>query len=122
MNFARTILAILIAASVAMLPVASGALGAKSSVMFASMDMSPADNLSDSMDMSDCCPHKAVPCENTNGDCTSMAACAGTFLGLSGPVFSVIVFPVVLAEVMPVLTSQTLRSQTSSPPFRPPRV
>ena len=124
MNIARTILGVLIAVSVAMLPVASGALVAKSSDMAASMlmDVSSSNGMSVSVGMSDCCPHESAPCEKTSGNCTSMAACTGVFLSLSEPVSSNLLTPVILADVIPVLTSQTLRSQTSSPPFRPPRV
>jgi hypothetical protein len=123
MNIARTILAVLIATSVALLPVAgSGASAAPSSNMSVSMDMSAPDDMSVAMDMSDCCPQQAAPCDKANAGCASMLACAGIVLSLSAPSFLNFVFPVVLAELMPALTSQTLRSQTNTPPFRPPRV
>jgi len=123
LNFTRTILVVLIATSVATLPVAGWALGAKSSdTSVSSVEMAHMDNMSASAEMSDCCPHEQAPCDKTNGNCTSMAACAGTLLSFSEPVFANFIFPVVLADVMPALASPALRSQTSSPPFRPPRV
>jgi len=122
MNIVRIILAVFIATSVAMLPVTGGALGAKSSDMSVSMNISPSDAMSVSMDMSDCCPQNTAPCEKSMANCATMANCAGNFLSFSEPHFANRVFSMVFVELTPTLASQTLRSQTSSPPFRPPRV
>jgi hypothetical protein len=112
MSIGRTILALLIALSVAMLPAAVGSgLGIKSADM---TEMS-------SMEDMDCCPHKANPCDQMDG-CTSMAACAlhcFSFLGSASLPFA---YPLALANRMPVLQDGNIHSQTSSPPFRPPRV
>lgn len=123
MNIARTIVAVFIAASVAMLPVAGGALAANSKDMsISSMGMTHSNDMSISMGMSDCCPHDSAPCYKTNSDCASMAACAGAVLSFCEPIFAHYVFPLVLADVLSAPDSRTLRSYMSSPPFRPPRV
>ena len=65
MRIARTILALLIILSVAMLPASSGAL--KTSDMTETAVMA---------DMPDCCPGKINPCDKAMDECQSMATCA----------------------------------------------
>ena len=112
MSIARTILALLIALSVALLPVAGSAgLASKSADM---IEMSAMEDM-------DCCPHKANPCDRMGG-CASMAACAlhcFTFAVSSAPLPFV---GLTLADNMPVLQDDNVPSQSGSPPFRPPRV
>jgi hypothetical protein len=115
MKLARTLMALLIALSVALLPGAAGAgVGVKS-----------ADTSADVTDMSamghDCCPPKADPCDKTMGDCSSMAACALKCFSFSATLFSTVVFPSFLPSVAPPFESRLFRSQIGSPPFRPPR-
>jgi hypothetical protein len=111
MNLGRTILALLIALSVAMLPAAAGAgVGLKSADM---TDMSAMGH--------DCCPPKADPCDKAMGDCSSMAACALKCFGFSAALFSTVVFRSILPSVAPQFESHLFRSQIGSPPFRPPR-
>ena len=64
MTFARTILAILIALSVATLPAAAGAIIASKSADMTEMS---------AMDDMDCCPRQANPCDKGMTDCGSMA-------------------------------------------------
>jgi hypothetical protein len=133
MRIGRTILALLIALSVAMLPAAAGA-GSRSS---ASADMSgsdmsatdmPSSDMSATdmaaMDMSamegDCCPHKANPCDKAN-DCATMAACALKCFSFAGAAWSVITFPASFANLAIPFGDGPPPSQTGSPPFRPPR-
>ena len=67
MSIGRTILALLVALSVALLPAAAGAgVSVKSP---AQADMSAME------DMHDCCP-KANPCDKAMDDCGTMATCA----------------------------------------------
>jgi hypothetical protein len=110
MTIGRTVLALLIALSVAMLP-AAGAAGMNSHSP-AAADMSVME------DMRDCCPHKANPCD----DCGTMAACALKCFSFAGASSSAIVFPLNFAKVVTTFVGNPLSSQTSSPPFRPPRV
>lgn len=124
MQFGRTLLTLLVAASVAMLPVVGVAApaAAKPMGMSASMAMPASGDVSVSEGMSDCCPPDVVPCDKATGNCADMAACASGFVSFSGVAVSDLVFPLTAAKVLPLLAHQTLRSHTSSPPFRPPRV
>jgi hypothetical protein len=112
MNLGRTILALLIALSVAMLPaVGAAGLGVKPADM---VDMSAMEDM-------DCCPPDANPCKDMD-KCASMAACALKCFSASQPSFSAIIFPSQLASLTPSLGTDPFHSRTSSPPFRPPRV
>ena len=118
MSIGRTILAVIVAFSVAMLPIARGTgESVKSTEM---MEMS--DDMSVAQDMPDCCPPAVTPCDKAMGNRASMAACASTCCGFLMPASSSLVFPLVLIETMPSLANQVFCPQTSSPPFRPPRV
>jgi hypothetical protein len=123
MSFGRTILALLIAVSVAMVPAAAGArLAVKSSDMSgkAAMDTSATDMFA--MEDMDCCPHKANPCDKAMGDCGSMAACAFKCFSFAPTSFLSIVFPSSSAKMPASIAIDSFSSQTGSPPFRPPRV
>jgi len=112
MNIARTIVAFLIALSVAMLPAAGSAAMSTKSPEVAGIDVTD--------DMSDCCPHKVSPCEKTMDDCGAMATCAlkcFSFLGTS----AVIVCPSAFAKMTASFAANPFSSQAGSPPFRPPR-
>ena len=113
MAFVRTILALLIALSVAWLPAAGAA-----AFKFKSHEMT---EMSASEPMDDCCPSAADPCKGMP-DCASMAACMVNCLSYAGGASSPSVYPVALAAVMHVFESGILHSQTTNPPFRPPRV
>ena len=128
MRVGRTILALLVALSVAMLPAAAGA-GLRSS---ASEDMSATDMPSDmsatdmaAMDMSamegDCCPHKANPCDKAD-DCRTMATCVLKCFTFAGTAWSTITFPSSFAKLAVPCGGGPLPSHTGTPPFRPPRV
>ena len=110
MAIARVILAFLISLSVAMLPVAAGA----------SLNSKAAD-VSVSQPMDDGCPHSADPSKKAADDCASM--CALKCFNFYGPAVSVPAFlPIGTGSVVPLLASQTPRSQVAGTPFRPPRV
>jgi len=125
MSIGRTILALLIALSLAMLPAAAGVrLGVKS----ADMSTTSAADTSAMEDMSDCCPHTANPCDKANtcdkvmGDCGSMATCALKCFSFAPTSFLSIVFPSSSAKMPASIAIDSFSSQTGSPPFRPPRV
>jgi hypothetical protein len=113
MSNARTILALLIALSVAMLPAAGGAGVSSKSPEPAGMSVTEG--------MPDCCPPKADPCEKAMDDCAAMATCALKCFGFAGT-SSIIVFPSPFASMMIPLAANSFSSQTGSPPFRPPRI
>jgi hypothetical protein len=110
MSIGRTILALLIVLSVAMLPAAVGA-----RIIVKSADMSAMEDM-------DCCPHKADPCDKAMDDCASMATCALKCFSFAGTSFSNIVFPSSSAKLPASIAVNPFSSQTGSPPFRPPRV
>ena len=114
MGIGRTILAVLIALSVAMLPAAGG-------VGVSGKSPEPAD-MSMTEDMTDCCPHKANPCEKAMDDCAAMATCVLKCFSFVGTLSSIIVFPSAGAKMAAFFANNPFSSQTSSPPFRPPRV
>jgi hypothetical protein len=140
MGIGRTILAALISLSVTMLPAAGGAafkstprstpMSTPQDAMGSHQDPSPQDAMGsqDAMDMSaagpmdDCCPHPAGPCDKAMGGCTSMATCALKCFSFAGSVSSPLIYPRALANVLPLFESGIFRSQTSVPPFRPPRI
>jgi hypothetical protein len=112
MRIGRTILALLIALSVAMLPAAGGAGVSSKSPERADMSMME--------EMHDCCPPKANPCDKA--DCGTMATCALKCFSFAGTSSSMIVFPSIFAKMTGSFAASPFSSQTSSPPFRPPRV
>lgn len=114
MGLGRTILAVLITLSVAILP-AAGAAGVSAKSPEAA-DMSMME------DMTDCCPRKANPCEKAMDDCAAMATCVLKCFSFVGTLSSTIVFPSACAKMATFFANNPFSSQTSSPPFRPPRV
>jgi hypothetical protein len=113
MSIARTIVTLLIALSVAVLPAAASA--------GVSVKSPEAAGISMTEDMPDCCPHKANPCEKAMDDCATMATCVlkcFSFLGTS----AVIVFPSAFAKMTASFAANPFSSQAGSPPVRPPRV
>jgi hypothetical protein len=114
MGTGRTILAVLIAWAVAMLPAAGGAGVSVKSPEPADMSMME--------DMTDCCPHKANPCEKAMDDCAAMATCVLKCFSFTGTSSSNIVFPSTFAKMTTSFAANPFSSQAGSPPFRPPRV
>jgi hypothetical protein len=131
MSIGRTILALVIAVSVAMLPI-TGTVGA----FAAPHDMSSASEMSAS-DMSaagvsmpdasmpdamhDCCPAQANPCDKDGQDCAFMTTCALKCFNLSTPSFAdPASFPTGPAPLS-LLASARLDAQSASPPLPPPR-
>ncbi len=120
MRSGRTILALLVALSVAMLPAAAGAGVSSKSPHRA--DMSMTKDMSMTEAMPDCCPHMANPCDRAMDDCGTMAGCVLKSFSFAGTSSSIIVFPAIFAKVIAPIERNPLSSQTGTPPFRPPRV
>jgi|EndMetStandDraft_8_1072994.scaffolds.fasta_scaffold28287_3 hypothetical protein len=116
MSIGRTILALLIALSVALLP-AAGVAGV-SPKSPDSGDMSTMEDMSAMEDMHDCCPPKANPCD----DCGTMASCALKCFSFATTASSTVVFPSISATMTVSFVGHSFPSQMGSPPFRPPRV
>jgi len=115
MSIGRVILAVVIAISVAMLPVAGSAAASTKSPETATMsaDMSMMD------DMSDCCPNHAEPCDKAISNCT--ACCVSNYIAIPARDASFVTLPMPDGSVVPRLASNPFSSQPSNPPFRPPR-
>lgn len=121
MHIRRKLLTFLIAASVAMLPMVGVGASTMSSVDMSISKVTSGD-MSVSEAMSECCPPDAVPCDKATGNCADMAACAFSNFSFSSGAVADLAFPIVGTQILPPLSHQTLRSQMSSLPFRPPRV
>ena len=114
MSIGRTILALVVALSVALLPAAAGA--GVSAKPPESADMSAME------DMHECCPPQANPCDKAMDDCGTMASCALKCFSFAATSSSIIVFPSISATMTASFVSHPFSSQMGSPPFRPPRV
>jgi hypothetical protein len=111
MRIGRTIAALLVALSVAMLPFASGASVPSSIDILASGSMP------------DGCDHGAPDDASKAGDdCASMAACAAKCFNYAGTTASDATVAPIGSNLRPVGDSGLVVSQTRAPPFRPPRV
>jgi hypothetical protein len=121
MQVARTIFALLIALSMAVLPAAG--VVAPVAKLNAMSDMA-AMNQSDmaAMEDMDCCPHPANSSDKAMDKSACMAACALKCFPFGGGAVSTVVFPSHQAPLMWALATNPFNSQTGHPPFRPPRV
>ena len=115
MRICRTIFALVIALSVATLPAAGAA-----AMIATTADASMSEPML-SEPMVDC-DHHGMPCHKGMNDCESMATCALKCFNFSGTSFSILSFPIALKNSEPVLADSGFHPQTSSPPFRPPRI
>ena len=126
MRFVRTIVALVIGLSVAMLPAAGSAMSA---VNFAPhtgsdaivKDMIMAPGMSGTMD--ECCPDdaKAKPCDRPS-DQYPMACCAAQSVSIAFVAVFRLDLPVVAGHLFPITVGQVVVLHSGSPPFRPPRV
>ena len=114
MRVARTIMVLLLALAVAVLPAVSGiALAAKSI------------ETTFSVAVPDCAHHHGSPADHSSkamDDCTSMAGCAAKCFNYIGNVVYRPAFVPVGATVQPLEASKVVTSEIGNPPFRPPRV
>jgi len=114
MGIARTIVALLVAVSVAVLPAVGGA-GLKPRPM-QSAEVSVVEP------MHDCCPPAMNPCDKASNDGACMAACASACFTFAGGASAPLVHPLRLTDMLPSSETGAFHSQVASPPFRPPRV
>lgn len=122
MRLIRTIVAFLIAVSVAVLPVAgSAALLSKSVESGAAAAMAVSDDGTSAMD--DCCPDPGAPCGQNNIDCPKMAVCAAQAVSIAPVTISQLIDPASRATPLPKVANQVVPPPNDgSPPFRPPRI
>jgi hypothetical protein len=114
MSIGRTILALLISLSVAMLPAAAGVGVTSKSPDQADMSMTE--------DMHDCCPPMANPCDPAMDNCGTIGICVLKCFSFAGTSSSSIVFPATFVKMIAPCERNPFSSQTGAPPFRPPRV
>lgn len=125
MRLLRTMMAVVIALSVAMLPAAGAAVSIVKSSPQAATEMM-AEDMTMSSDMPsamDCCPDSAKDkrCDHPNGQCP-MAFCAAQSINLALATAFRFDFPLVAGNPLPIPVDQVVTLRGSSPPFRPPRV
>jgi hypothetical protein len=129
MQFVRTMLAIAIAASLALLPAgaagsAMGPAGTQSTMQMMQMAAPQGMSMSmDNMSMDECCPDdmKGAPTRSDHG-CGMGLCCVGGTIALAD--VSVAPFTLAASEASQVSipADQIAGSRITSPPFRPPRV
>ncbi|PIT02496.1 hypothetical protein TSA1_18360 [Bradyrhizobium nitroreducens] len=120
MRFVRTILAFVIAMSLAMLPVGASAshLAMSQDDMQAAMQMS-ADA---AVAMDDCCPDMKGPASNTDGyKCGMGFCCVGGMIALADIRPVAFGHLAIAASTLPIPEDQVVTIGGGSPPFRPPR-
>jgi hypothetical protein len=120
MRFVRTILALAIAASLALLPVGASASG----VVSAHDDSSTQMSASDEMSMEDCCPDhvKTAPSHAHGYKCPMGVCCAGPSISLGEIAATGFEMLSGKGSILPIPADQTISVRGGSPPFRPPRV
>lgn len=125
MRFIRTMLAIAIAASLALLPVGAAATGFAGAAGHDAVAMQAAS--STDMTMDDCCPDakaspsKANPCQSNDGKCP-LGFCVAPAVGLGEIAAAGFDLPLLTATAVPIPADQVVIVHSGSPPFRPPRV
>jgi hypothetical protein len=108
---ARAILALLIAISLVLLPLAGGGAVAAQSTEISVSDV-----------QSDCCEqHGMCDTRTAKNDCASMTMCAYKCCSFA-PALVSLEHPLLLETSVALQASNGVRSRTGSPPFRPPRV
>src|SRR5262245_37187151 len=113
MRIGRTILAFLVALSLALLP-AAGAFAVPSDEPIAS-DVVVAS-------AHDCCDHESTPSDHMMKECQAFAGCAAKCFNVYALVFSGVTIPSPIGGTESHFVSNPFHSQTASPPYRPPRV
>lgn len=108
----RVIVALLVALSVAMLPVAGG-IAAPASVPSNSKLVTSAH---------DCCDHDGMPSDDMTKDCQAAAGCASKCFSLYDGMFASPVPHPPVTRAKASFGTEPFRSQEGNPPFRPPRV
>jgi hypothetical protein len=110
MSIGRSILVVLVALAVALLPLAGG------------MALSMPHDASLMAGPSDCCPNDK-PCEKKTDGCGSVSGCVLKCFNLTGVLavpLAIALTPLTLDK--PALVAQPFRSPTVNPPLPPPRV
>jgi hypothetical protein len=114
MGLARTILAVVIALSVAVLPAAAGCITVAKSAPQTMQSAMP----------DDCDHHGSSPVHGSKAmdDCASMGLCPAKCFNYAGTALPHVIVALTGSALQPVAAGDLVVSQIGSPPFRPPRV
>jgi hypothetical protein len=112
MRIGRTILTFLVALSLAMAP-GAGAFAMQKDEITASSVVASAH---------DCCDDEGMPADHLMKDCQASAGCATKCFNVYGELFSSATIVPPIGGTEAPFVSKPFYSQTTRPPFRPPRV
>jgi len=114
-NLGRSLLSLLVAASIAIFPIAGAtAIGFEANGMHeAAASVMPTDDM-------ECCPRASDPVRK-HDDCGCMAACALICFSIVDLLSAEIAFPSPTGTLSPRFATASWRSLGDAPPFRPPR-
>jgi hypothetical protein len=129
MRIGRTILAFLVALSLAMLPmarafVAAGDEAMASHVMVASAHECDHEAIDSDVVVAsahDCCDHDSMPADHAMTECPASAACIAKCCNFYAVLFSEMAVPLPIVGTGSHFVSNPFYAQTGSPPYRPPR-
>ena len=113
MRIGRTILAFLVALSLAMLPMAGAFAVPSDEPMVSDVVVASAH---------DCCDHESTPADHMMKECQASAGCAAKCFSVVALVFSGVAISSPIGGTQSHFASNPFYSQTASPPYRPPRV
>jgi hypothetical protein len=131
MRIGRTILAFLVALSLAMLPMAGAfavagneAVASEAVAVSAPHDCDHEAMPSDVVVSSahECCHHDAIPSDHAMKGCSLSADCVAKCFSSYAVLLSEEAIPSPIGGTEPHFVSNPFYSQTASPPYRPPRV
>jgi len=130
MRIGRTILAFLVAVSLALLPMA-GAFAlpndeptVSDAVVASAHDDCDHESMTSEVvvaSVHDCCNHQSVPADHMMKDCNASAGCAAKCFSVVALVFSGVAILSPSDGTESHFISKPFYSQTASPPYRPPR-
>jgi hypothetical protein len=127
MRFVRTILALIIALSVAIVPVAGSAAPLPRTQATTDKITAHSHAMSEMAEAMDCCTDQATspgvrPCDQAKGHCDPMAFCAAQSVSLADPAIYRFGLPRLAGNALLVPADQVVSLHAGNPPFRPPRV
>ena len=112
MRIGRVILVVLMAVSLATLPMAGA---------FAVPDDEPMASEVVVASAHDCCDHESMPADHMMKECQASAGCAAKCFNFYAVTFSGVAIPSLIGGTESRFVSNPFYSQTASPPYRPPR-
>ena len=131
MRIGRIILTFLVAASLAMLPMAGAFAVPTDEPTISDVVAAPAHEGCDHQSIAsdvvvasahDCCDHESMPADHVMKECQASAGCVAKCFNFYAVVFSGVTIPSPIGGTESHFVSNPFYSQTASPPYRPPRV